>query len=173
MDILVEPRGNATVILQSPEGSLDDIPVSVQCLIVGVLKFSIGSWRDDRLGPSCCEPLAQGSAVIAFVGDHIFRGWHSFQAGMRSLVITCVSWCEQQNTGAALAICHRMDFRCPTTFAETNSMAPGPPFAPPEHRSALTIVLSIINVSGAPSAPARVENISSQMPRSAHLTKRL
>lgn len=57
-DVSVEASGDAPIVLQSSEAALDHISGTIECLVIDVLDFAIGAWRNDRFCPSYCEPVA-------------------------------------------------------------------------------------------------------------------
>ena len=54
--------------------------------------------------PAFCQPVAQGFAVIALVGDEFGGGRHGFDTALGDLAIMDVSWCQEQDEGPAFRI---------------------------------------------------------------------
>src|SRR5262245_24112291 len=165
--------GNASPVLEAIDGPLDDVALPVEDLVISKEELAVSSWRDDGLRAALLQPLAQRSAVIAFVGNDMAGRRHQFEAALGRLEIVGVSWREQDHVGPACGVGYEVDFGGPAADATANGLMLGPPFPPEELRCALTIVESIISRSGGSSRRLSVAKIPSQMPRLAQRTKRL
>jgi hypothetical protein len=161
---------NAPEVLETIEGALDDIALAIQAFVVIILHLAIGAWRDDGCRTAMLKPPSQCVTIIALVSDHLTCRRDSRQALVRGHVIAGVSGADRHHAGASPGIGHEVDLGGPSALGTADTMSQSPPFAPPDVRCALTMVESIITRSGAPSAPARAENMPSQMPRSAQRT---
>jgi hypothetical protein len=165
--------GNASPVLDAIDGPLDDIALPVEDLVISKEELAVSSWRDDGLRAALLQPLAQGSAVITFVGNDILGRRHEFEAALGRFEIIGVSRREQDHPGSASGVGYEVDFGGPAADATANGLMLGPPFPPAELRCALTIVESIISRSGGSSQRLSIAKILSQIPRLAQRTKRL
>src|SRR4030095_12179846 len=93
--------GNASPVLDAIDGPLDDIALPVEDLVISKEELAVSSWRDDGLRAALLQPLAQGSAVITFVGNDILGRRHEFEAALGRFEIIGVSRREQGYPGAA------------------------------------------------------------------------
>ena len=74
-----------------------------------VLDLAVLARWDDGRGSAFCQPVAQGFAVIALVGDEFGGGRHGFDTALGDLAIMDVSWCQEQDEGPALRIADRVE----------------------------------------------------------------
>jgi hypothetical protein len=165
--------GNPSPVLDAIDGPLDHIALPVNDPVISKEELAVSSWRDDGLRAALLQPLAQGSTVIAFVGNDILGRRHEFEAVLGKLEIVDVSRREQDHPGSALGVGYEVDFGGPAADTTANGLMLGPPFPPAELRCALTIVESIISRSGGSSQRLSIAKMLSQMPRLAHRTNRL
>ena len=63
-----------------------------------------GELRAAEVSDAFCQPVAQGFAVIALVGDEFGGGRHGFDTALGDLAIMDVSWCQEQDEGPAFRI---------------------------------------------------------------------
>ena len=69
-----------------------------------VLDLAVLARWDDGRGSAFCQPVAQGFAVIALVGDEFGGGRHGFDTALGDLAIMDISWCQEQDEGPAFRI---------------------------------------------------------------------
>jgi len=105
-----------TPVLEATEHALNGVALLIDGLVVFVLDFAVLARRDDGLGTTLVEPLAQSLAVIVFVGDEFGGGWQSFDAEPRHLAIVDVAGRQEQDVRAAFGIADRMELGVPSTF---------------------------------------------------------
>ena len=64
---------DAAALLEPSEQTFDAIAFPRQFLVVGSLNFAIALGRDHDLAALIANPLKHPVAVVALVGDHLFR----------------------------------------------------------------------------------------------------
>src|SRR4029450_5090039 len=102
--------GNASPVLDPIDGPLDDIALPVEDLVISKEELAVSSWRDDGLRAALLQPLAQGSAVITFVGNDILGRRHEFEAALGRFEIIGVSEREQDHAGAGRGVGYAGEF---------------------------------------------------------------
>ena len=65
--------GDAAALLEPSEQTFDAIAFPRQFLVAGSLNFAIALGRDHGLASLIANPLKHLVAVVALVGDHMFR----------------------------------------------------------------------------------------------------
>ena len=68
-----------------------------------VLDLAVLARWDDGRGSAFCQPVAQGFAVIALVGDEFGGGRHGFDTALGDLAIMDVSWFRSRTRGLPFA----------------------------------------------------------------------
>ena len=99
-----------------------------------VLDLAVLARWDDGRGSAFCQPVAQGFAVIALVGDEFGGGRHGFDTALGDLAIMDVSWCQEQDEGPAFRIADSVELGVAAPFGAADAMGQGPPFPPPAQR---------------------------------------
>ena len=89
---------------EAAKHALDDVTLPVDGLVIMVLDLAVLARWDDGRGSAFCQPVAQGFAVIALVGDEFGGGRHGFDTALGDLAIMDVSWCQEQDEGPAFRI---------------------------------------------------------------------
>ena len=89
---------------------------AADALMVALVVVVIDEGADDGRGSAFCQPVAQGFAVIALVGDEFGGGRHGFDTALGDLAIMDVSWCQEQDEGPA--------FRIADSAAEKGGLGP-------------------------------------------------
>lgn len=173
MDVSIKPRSDAPIIFQPAKHPLDDVALFIKGFIVRIRRFSVRARGNNSVRSPPLKPVAQIFAVIPFIGQNIFGWRHRIKTGFGNFAIMHIPACQEKHARSAKPICYSVDFGVRSTFAATNSMGQGPPFAPRAQRWTLMLELSIIRRSGIPSMPERSEKIFCHTPRSAQRTKRL
>ena len=98
------------------------------------LTAQTAQWWDDGRGSAFCQPVAQGFAVIALVGDEFGGGRHGFDTALGDLAIMDVSWCQEQDEGPAFRIADSVELGVAAPLGAADAMGQGPPFPPPAQR---------------------------------------
>ena len=106
--------------------------------------YAVRLVRNDGLGASLLQPLAQFRAVVGPIADEFLgRVDPTDQARGRRAVVRLASG-QQDGKKTALSICECVDFRVAPAARAANRLSLLPPFPPAAERCALTCVLSII-----------------------------
>ena len=71
MQVAIEAGGDASPVLEAAEHAFDDVSLAVRGSVVGPRFAAIFAGWDDGCGAARHKPLAQGQAVISFVGDEL------------------------------------------------------------------------------------------------------
>ena len=90
-DVAVEAGGYTAPVLEAAKHALDDVALPVDGLVIMVLDLAVLARWDDGRGSAFCQPVAQGFAVIALVGDEFGGGRHGFDTALGDLAIMDVS----------------------------------------------------------------------------------
>ena len=114
---------------------LDDVALPTDGPVTTVLGHLtvLARWDDGR-GSAFCQPVAQGFAVIALVGDEFGGGRHGFDTALGDLAIMDVSWCQEQDEGPAFRIADSVELGVAAPLGAADAMGQGPPFPPPAQR---------------------------------------
>ena len=102
--------------------------------VIMVLDLAVLARWDDGRGSAFCQPVAQGFAVIALVGDEFGGGRHGFDTALGDLAIMDVSWCQEQDEGPAFRIADSVKLGVAAPLGAADAMGQGPPFPPPAQR---------------------------------------
>ena len=86
-------------------------------------------WKQSPSAPP--QPVAQGFAVIALVGDEFGGGRHGFDTALGDLAIMDVSWCQEQDEGPAFRIADSVELGVSAPLGAADAMGQGPLFPPP------------------------------------------
>ena len=133
-DVAVEAGGYTAPVLEAAKHALDDVALPVDGLVIMVLDLAVLARWDDGRGSAFCQPVAQGFAVIALVGDESGGGRHGFDTALGDLAIMDVSWCQEQDEGPALRIADNVELGVAVPLGAADAMGQGPPFPPPAQR---------------------------------------
>ena len=106
----------------------------LQFIRIMVLDLAVLARWDDGRGSAFCQPVAQGFAVIALVGDEFGGGRHGFDTALGDLAIMDVSWCQEQDEGPAFRIADSVELGVAAPLGAADAMGQGPPFPPPAQR---------------------------------------
>ena len=167
----VVSEGDALEVLEAAEQAFDEVALFVERPVVAVLDFAVRARRDDGLGASCGQPLAQFGAVIAPVGDQVPGRRQGADAGLGRHVITDIARGQQQHAGTAPAIDHRVELGIGAAARDPYAAAE-PPFLRPDEavRCTFRCVESIISLPGGASSATRAAKMRVKMPRSLQRT---
>ena len=133
--MLRSKRGGYTApVLEAAKHALDDVALPVDGLVIMVLDLAVLARWDDGRGSAFCQPVAQGFAVIALVGDEFGGGRHGFDTALGDLAIMDVSWCQEQDEGPAFRIADSVELGVAAPLGAADAMGQGPPFPPPAQR---------------------------------------
>ena len=94
-----------------------------------VLDLAVLARWDDGRGFAFCQPVAQGFAVIALVGDEFGGGRHGFDTALGDLAIMDVSWCQEQDEGPAFRIADSVELGVAAPPWCGRCHGPRPPFS--------------------------------------------
>ena len=130
----VEAGGYTAPVLEAAKHALDDVTLPVDGLVIMVLDLAVLARWDDGRGSAFCQPVAQGFAVIALVGDEFGGGRHGFDTALGDLAIMDVSWCQEQDEGPAFRIADSVELGVAAPLGAADAMGQGPPFPPPAQR---------------------------------------
>ena len=106
--------------------------------------FPVRLVGDDGLSAAFLQPLAQGGAVIGFVGEELLGGLGAADQGLGRWTIVRLAAAQQDGKKTALSICDCVDFRIAPAARASNRLVLLPPFPPDAERCALMWVESII-----------------------------
>ena len=134
LDVAVEAGGYTASVLEAAKHALDDVALPVDGLVIMVLDLAVLARWDDGRGSAFCQPVAQGFAVIALVGDEFGGGRHGFDTALGDLAIMDVSWCQEQDEGPAFRIADSVELGVAAPLSAADAMGQGPPFPPPAQR---------------------------------------
>ena len=126
--------GYTAPVLEAAKHALDDVALPVDGLVIMVLDLAVLARWDDGRGSAFCQPVAQGFAVIALVGDEFGGGRHGFDTALGDLGIMDVSWCQEQDEGPAFRIADSVELGVAAPLGAADAMGQGPPFPPPAQR---------------------------------------
>ncbi len=121
-------------VLEAAKHALDDVGLPVDGLVIMVLDLAVLARWDDGRGSAFCQPVAQGFAVIALVGNEFGGGRHGFDTALGDLAIMDVSWCQEQDEGPAFRIADSVELGVAAPLGAADAMGQGPPFPPPAQR---------------------------------------
>ena len=134
IDQLELGSGLITATREAAKHALDDGALPVDGLVIMVLDLAVLARWDDGRGSAFCQPVAQGFAVIALVGDEFGGGRHGFDTALGDLAIMDVSWCQEQDEGPAFRIADSVELGVAAPLGAADAMGQGPPFPPPAQR---------------------------------------
>ena len=112
-----------TALLEPREESLDVISLAIQLLVVGALNLAIPLGRNDRLAPLIVDHLKHLVAIVALVGDHLFRR-ESLQQRRGLSDVVCLAGREQKLHRVAQSIAGRVDLRAESTTRPSEFLRP-------------------------------------------------
>jgi hypothetical protein len=125
---LVIAGGDAAELLQLVEEPLDEIAFFVKRLVVGERRAAIGFGRDDRLGLTRKDSLAQVIRVITLVGDDGFS-LETFDEVMRLCDVVALPWPEKKPDGIAERVGGGVDLRAQSAPRSAQTLGIRPPLA--------------------------------------------
>lgn len=122
---LVIAGGDAAELLQVVEEPLDEIAFFAKRLVVGERRAAIGFGRDDRLGRTRKDSLAQVIRVITLVGDDGFN-LETFDEVMRLCDVVALPWPEKKPDGIAERVGGGVDLRAQSAPRSAQTLASAP-----------------------------------------------
>ena len=149
------------------------MPELVGFLVEAERLFSIRSIGDDGLGATIAQPLAQRRTVVSLVAEQLGSGLDATDGPLGRWAIMRVAAAQKEGKKTAFSICECVDLRVAPAARAADRLFLLPPFPPEAERCALICVESIICVAVDRPRPASSRKRCSQIPRSAHLAKRL
>ena len=99
-----------SALLEPREESLDVISLAIQLVIVRALNFAVASGRNDRLASLIVDHLQHLVAIVALIGDHLFRR-ESLQQRRGLSDVVCLAGREQELYRVAESIAGRVNLR--------------------------------------------------------------
>lgn len=106
----VVASGDAAALLKTREQTLDVIAFAIELLVVRPLNFAVALGRNDGLASLIVDHLQHLVAVVAFVGDDLFRREPLQQRSGLSDVVRLTRR-QQKLDGIAESIAGRMNLR--------------------------------------------------------------
>ena len=140
---LVEPRSDASPVLDAAEVVFDLMPATVEAFRTIGFLAGVSAARNDWQRAVVLDRLADFLAVVGFVRGNGERRARRIEHLIDDLTVVDLPARDDEVQRSALVIDDRMDFRAPAAAADTDRLIFLPPFAPLAARCAFTIVLSM------------------------------
>jgi len=134
--------GDSAEVLETAEHALDEVSATIGVAVVGVWVIARGIARDDRLGSTLGQPVAQTCCIIGAVGQQLVAGTTDGEQRRGAGEVMSIAGRQGEGDGAAAIVAQRMDFRRSPAARGANGMMTSPPFAPAAERCALMWVES-------------------------------
>ena len=135
---LIIAGSDTAEVLEAAEHSLDAPSVLVAALVVLDGALAVTATGDNRDGALLAQLGAKAIGVVTSVGDDALHAHGCVDEKVDALDIGSVSRRQREAERPPEEVDECMDLRRPTTARDANGLGSSPPFAPPEHRCALT-----------------------------------
>lgn len=160
----VVARGDATAVLETAEGELDDVALAVGDEVKGRCSPPRRHRGDDRLAAQGGQKGEHVVGVIRLVGNHPAGGGNYRQPGTAADHVVCLAAGQPDGEEAAEAVTERMDLVCRAATRTLDALGAAPLLAPAAERSVRTAELSKMAVSGGLAKTASAASGSCHMP---------
>lgn len=67
---LIEAGEDTAVLLEFADGTLDQVPLLIQLLIVRTLGITVSLGRNNGFSPGCTNQVEDGLGVISLIAEH-------------------------------------------------------------------------------------------------------
>ena len=115
--------GDASALFESREQTLDVVAFARQLLVVRSLYFAVALGRNDGLASLIVDQLKHLVAIVALVGEHLFRDEPLQQRCGLSDVVRLTGR-QQKLHGVAESIASRMDLRSESATRPAKLLVP-------------------------------------------------